>query len=764
MHHNASFQTKTDDVRLNRIVRRIIEWSIAGCLLAGIYLWLKPLKLYSQSTDVYLLKPFLSACIAFWIIRMLHLHAGLRGLCYTLISLGLITMYFKNSQTAYWSEFIGILVQDAQLVLQGLHQHVSPQSRTLVFYIGLACVIEAMYYLSIVKYSASWFVCFLWIYLSTFQWISGQDLLAEIILSFIVGMMTLSLTRLLSFFSEEMLPSTSMVGFAIRWMVFSGMIIIGLAFVASQFASDKPTQSKAFAWQEQLQRFGVDIRLSSLASTSSPTPSSTQALTGFDEDDRFLGSSLEPDDGLVFTAQSERLTYWRGSVKDQYTGSGWEIHLQESNGNDPLYAKRTEEYEAVSEDQAMSFIQKVWFAPEQTALSHTLFAGGEVVAIEREFLPEMSSFGYEIKVLDYEEGSQPFQEELRKEIIYNLRSNEPLTDEERQAYTQLPSGLPARVGQLAQDWTAQAESREERILLLLKQLRSQFPYRMSGSRVPDSNQDFVDHFLFEQQFGYCDHFSTSFVVMLRTLEIPARWVKGFHTGEIVKYPSQTNSFYELKIRNRDAHSWVEVYLDGVGWIALDPTPSAELTGDVLAASAKVVGTNEYGVSSDHSSKLSEWLGKLALVKIWFIHLYTNAKDVLLSVGMLLDDMKLGWWAAGLGVVAFFGFSLSKGIGTMTALAGRVISHHRENILYEQERLLKRMYRKFGTPARHETVREYIEQLIQRYPDKEMELERWLEIYERVRYAREHEHRTLNDVGISRKELQHLYRRICGRET
>jgi len=69
--------------------------------------------------------------------------------------------------------------------------------------------------------------------------------------------------------------------------------------------------------------------------------------------------------------------------------------------------------------------------------------------------------------------------------------------------------------------------------------------------------------------GYCDHFSTSMAVMLRTLDIPTRWVKGFAPGERVGTDNQNNEIME--IRNKDAHSWVEVYFPGHGWIPFEAT-------------------------------------------------------------------------------------------------------------------------------------------------------------------------------------------------
>ena len=70
--------------------------------------------------------------------------------------------------------------------------------------------------------------------------------------------------------------------------------------------------------------------------------------------------------------------------------------------------------------------------------------------------------------------------------------------------------------------------------------RNGFRYETDNVAIPTADQDYVDQFLFETKLGYCDNFSTSMVVMLRSVGIPARWVKGFMGGEIV------STWYGLK--------------------------------------------------------------------------------------------------------------------------------------------------------------------------------------------------------------------------
>ena len=86
-------------------------------------------------------------------------------------------------------------------------------------------------------------------------------------------------------------------------------------------------------------------------------------------------------------------------------------------------------------------------------------------------------------------------------------------------------------------------------------------------------------FLFEDKVGYCQQFSGAMALMLRMNGIPARVAAGFAPGI---YDQATK---EYRVRDLDAHSWVEVYFDDIGWVPFDPTPSA------APAEAQAAGTD-----------------------------------------------------------------------------------------------------------------------------------------------------------------------------
>ena len=131
-------------------------------------------------------------------------------------------------------------------------------------------------------------------------------------------------------------------------------------------------------------------------------------------------------------------------------------------------------------------------------------------------------------------------------------------------YLQLPR-LDPRIPSLAQQITASAGNNYDKAVAIESYLRTKFGYTLRLPQVVPS--DPLANFLFERRRGHCEYFAASMAVMLRTLGIPSRVVNGFRTGEFNDLTSQ------YLVRASNAHSWVEAYFPGQGWISFDPTPA-----------------------------------------------------------------------------------------------------------------------------------------------------------------------------------------------
>jgi hypothetical protein len=127
--------------------------------------------------------------------------------------------------------------------------------------------------------------------------------------------------------------------------------------------------------------------------------------------------------------------------------------------------------------------------------------------------------------------------------------------------------LPAADNPLLQDLGASWRTlpAQERIQRGLKHFKNEaFSYTLEPPILQD--QDGMDDFLFNTRAGFCEHYATSFVLLMRAAGLPARVVTGYLGGE--RHPDG----YWI-VRQGDAHAWAEVWLEGQGWVRIDPTAS-----------------------------------------------------------------------------------------------------------------------------------------------------------------------------------------------
>jgi hypothetical protein len=132
-------------------------------------------------------------------------------------------------------------------------------------------------------------------------------------------------------------------------------------------------------------------------------------------------------------------------------------------------------------------------------------------------------------------------------------------------YLQLPR-LDPRIAPLSEQITASESNNYDKAVALERYLRTHFGYTLQLGR--SAHRDPLAYFLFERKQGHCEYFASAMAVMLRTLRIPSQVVNGFRTGEFNDVTSQ------YLVRASNAHSWVEAYFPGYGWVSFDPTPAA----------------------------------------------------------------------------------------------------------------------------------------------------------------------------------------------
>jgi len=261
--------------------------------------------------------------------------------------------------------------------------------------------------------------------------------------------------------------------------------------------------------------------------------------------------------------------YWVGATMDYYSGQGWATTVytrQVVEGELPL--PTPPDYREVT--QRFTFV-----APHGNtlyALNAPAWIGAPVEALWRipPAIPSTRGEAVDLARLASEVVSYTVVSRLPAPTAGDLRAVPPLYPPEIvERYLQLPDMLPQRVVDLAWDIAGDGQTVYERARLLERYLRT-YPYSLEVGRLPE-DRDVADYFLFDLREGYCDYYATAFVVMARTVGIPARLASGYVGGQ---YDYGAGGYL---VHDRSGHSWPQVYFPGWGWIGFEPTTAQAVT-------------------------------------------------------------------------------------------------------------------------------------------------------------------------------------------
>ena len=276
-------------------------------------------------------------------------------------------------------------------------------------------------------------------------------------------------------------------------------------------------------------------------------------------------SSLALSDSIAFRAEfqggdgspPQLQRYWRGPVLWDFDGRTWSIgpaFLVEFVP--PRGGRASYRYEVVLEPH-----NRHWLFALETAAS---VPAGARASFDRQLV-----------------ATSPVRARMRYEVT-SVVMPEPETAESagvlRRAL-RLPAGSNPRASALAAEWRAAARNDAEVVSRAIAFLRrGGFEYTLEP---PLLGQHTIDEFLFGTKAGFCEHFSSAFVFLMRAAGVPARVVTGYQGGDLNTFDSI------ITVRQSDAHAWAEVFLPGSGWVRVDPTAAA-VPGRIEAGMARVV--------------------------------------------------------------------------------------------------------------------------------------------------------------------------------
>jgi transglutaminase-like putative cysteine protease len=303
-----------------------------------------------------------------------------------------------------------------------------------------------------------------------------------------------------------------------------------------------------------------------------------------------LGGARILNTDPVMEVRSTAFDYWRAVAFDKYDGGVWQNTTGEQArailGVGTAEQARTP-FDAdvpipVSDTRARREVQQT-FTMTADRLDDLVMVGGTAVRIN---VPTLVEHNYRetngVRQPNYDDVALIASDErLRAGAIYTVTalvsqadiaslrvSGTDYPDWVRERYVQLPDSITQETRELAQQivTNARATNPYDQAIAIQEALRA-LPYN-ERIPTPPTDRDPVDWFLFEQREGYCDYFASSMVVMLRSLGVPARWVRGYAGGE---FDAERGVYV---VRENVAHSWPEVYFPGFGWERFEPTPAS----------------------------------------------------------------------------------------------------------------------------------------------------------------------------------------------
>ncbi|MES9855718.1 MAG: DUF3488 and transglutaminase-like domain-containing protein [Sedimenticola sp.] len=327
---------------------------------------------------------------------------------------------------------------------------------------------------------------------------------------------------------------------------------------------------------------------------------------------------------------------------------------------------------------------------------------------------------------------QQINRRYRYEIGSHLRYNTgAISAEQRRRGLQMPDNITPRMRRLVAQWRSASQSDGELVNHSLNHFRQQpFFYTLYPPLVEENP---VDQFLFDSRRGFCEHYATSFVTLMRLAGIPARVVTGYQGGEVNPMGNY------LIVRQSDAHAWAEVWLEGLGWVRTDPTAAVAPERIERPFDFNLGGDSTIGIPIDFGSVNSDLL-----------------RQTLKRLRLSIDAVNASWhrWVLGysdrrqgdlmrrLGLEFLKGARLAGGMLVSTSLLLLSVAlllwyrgrERLDPLQADYRRFCKRLQRKGIRRRSYEGPQDYQHRINRRRPDLRPDVDKIISLYISLRYG------------------------------
>ncbi|WP_409304005.1 DUF4129 domain-containing transglutaminase family protein [Peribacillus sp. SCS-155] len=548
------------ETRMNRNMHALL-YILAFFLL---WEWLGPVKQLMESSKTTVFVVFMGLSLLFHYLRIRFLLRFIVLTGYTLLAVR--QLYYDHSifDLTWIFDFVGSLFENISYMVSGDFREFSFEFQTILVFVLLWLVTYLLHYWIRVKKNIFLFFLLTVIYVSVLDTFTPYVGTYAIIRLVVIGFSMLGILALFRLADVERFAIS--VSDLRKWLVPLAVMVGFSSYVGLAAPKLEPQWSDPVPF----------IKSYSDKVSGNGTGGGVNKI-GYDEDDSALGGGFIGDDSVVFQAKATEKHYWKVEHKDYYTGKGWEYlnpdeeFTQFNDGEQTNFSAYSPDVKTTEEtaEVTVSELHRHVVYPEPLGITKLTTSNGSMFRyyLQSERITAHNYAGNSRRLKQYKIEYQipSFDtEELKK--VKSLDELPP--GQLMEKYLQLPEQLPARVRQLAEEITSGKTNWYDKAKAVEDYFDGgQFVYDQNDIPYPSAEQDYVDQFLFETMRGYCDNFSTSMVVLLRSAGIPARWVKGYTSGDEVLIGSDR----VYQVTNNNAHSWVEVYFPNAGWVPFEPT-------------------------------------------------------------------------------------------------------------------------------------------------------------------------------------------------
>ncbi|MBW0167518.1 MAG: DUF3488 and transglutaminase-like domain-containing protein [Vulcanococcus sp.] len=291
-----------------------------------------------------------------------------------------------------------------------------------------------------------------------------------------------------------------------------------------------------------------------------------------------------------------------------------------------------------------------------------------------------------------------------------------------------PQGSNPQLEALGARWGREGSTAEQRLQLAQAWFERQgFSYSLEPGQLPAWAP--LDAFLFERRVGFCEHYAASFSALMRAAGVPARVVVGYQGG---RWQTPIAGTPYLQLEQSDAHAWSEIWLEGKGWVEVDPTGwiAPERIRQSLAASLNASERQRLtSTAPPHwiQALADQWEGLDTRWQVWVMQFDSSSQSA------LLPRWLQGQWQ---GLAAVLGIGLSLGAAVVVVLTLEPSTPKHDPLRQALERCLQPLAQMGLQPQSGETLQQFCRRVWTQEPGLEPVLMALLSSYNQARFSTE----------------------------